>query len=163
MTPLSISPRQLIHRKKTFFVRDMQAADLEEVVAIEAEAQAHPWSEKQFLSSIESTHHCYVLEYQQGIVAYGVTSTAADEAELLNITVKPDYQQQGLGRLLLEYFCESFDASIHTFFLEVRASNQAAIALYDQLFFNEVGLRPNYYPSQEKGEREDAIIMAKSL
>lgn len=161
---LGMTPLQLVHGEKILLVQNMQVSDLAEVLAIEAEAQAHPWSKKKFLSSIESTHHCYVLKFQQYIVAYGVTSTAADEAELLTITVKPNHQKQGYGRLFLEFLCASFDESIHTFFLEVRASNQGAIALYDQLLFNEVGLRPNYYPSANgSGEREDAIIMAKSL
>ena len=51
---------------------------------------------------------------------------------------------------------------IRTLFLEVRASNTQAIALYDALYFNEVGVRPNYYPNKN-GRREDALIMAKPL
>ena len=125
------------------------------------------------------------------IDAYVITSTAADEAELLNIVVSPAYQRQGLASRLLELVCDSFNETIHTLFLEVRASNKAAFSLYDSLGFNEVGVRPNYYPAllsskqllensskdslHEKAVgsslkknhssklREDAIIMAKSL
>jgi ribosomal-protein-alanine N-acetyltransferase len=140
----------------------MVEEDLASVVAIEQVAQAHAWTIGQFRSSVESSHHCYVLEAQQEIVAYAVTSTAADEAELLNITVALNHQRQGLGQLLLTAICTSFDASIHTLFLEVRVSNLGAIALYDALYFNEVGLRPNYYPNTN-GAREDAMIMAKPL
>lgn len=152
----------LLHREQEYVVRDMLADDLETILLIEQAAQAHPWSASHFQSSLQSSHQCYVLERHQTIVAYGVTSTAADEAELLNITVALQYQQQGLGKLLLEYISGSFKEVIHTLFLEVRASNQSAIALYNGLYFNEVGLRANYYPSNN-GKREDAIIMAKSL
>ena len=102
-----------------------------------------------------------MLKCNDNIVAYAITSTAADEAELLNIVVAPNEQRKGLGRLLLNHMTGMFDDSIHTLFLEVRASNIGAIALYHSLDFNEVGIRPNYYPSQHG--REDAIIMAQSL
>ena len=150
------------YRESTYAVCEMCEQDLETIIGIEQAAQAHPWTRGHFISSIESSHHCYVLRHEEQIVAYAITSTAADEAELLNITVSPQQQRQGLGRLLLEHISETFNASIHTLFLEVRASNQPAIALYDALYFNEVGLRPNYYPSKN-GSREDAIIMAKPL
>jgi ribosomal-protein-alanine N-acetyltransferase len=103
-----------------------------------------------------------VLESVASIVAYAVVSTAADEAELLNITVSTNEQRQGLGHLLLQYLSDSFDETIVSFFLEVRRSNDNAIALYDAHYFNEVGVRANYYPSNG-GVREDALIMAKSL
>lgn len=149
-------------------VRSMNESDLDAVLAIEKIAQHHPWSSQSFLSSIRSAHDCYLLtlpECSNTIVAYAITSTVADEAELLNITVNPAYQRQGIGRLLLDYISDSFDASISTLFLEVRRSNAPAIALYDALGFNEVGVRANYYPgnSDDHYSREDALIMAKAL
>ncbi|MFT5419875.1 MAG: ribosomal-protein-alanine N-acetyltransferase [Candidatus Endobugula sp.] len=162
------------HHQQPYVLRMMTADDLQAVCLIEQATQAHPWTLSQFQSSLQSSHQCCVLTSTQTvnqasnktsnkmIVAYAITSTAADEAELLNITVALDSQRQGLGQLLLEQICDSFDDTIHSLFLEVRASNQAAIALYDKLYFNEVGLRANYYPSK-KGRREDAIIMAKPL
>jgi ribosomal-protein-alanine N-acetyltransferase len=50
---------------------------------------------------------------------------------------------------------------IQTLWLEVRASNRPAIALYEQLDFNEVSVRRNYYPTADG--KEDAIIMALTL
>ncbi|MGH1441439.1 MAG: ribosomal protein S18-alanine N-acetyltransferase [Cellvibrionaceae bacterium] len=102
------------------------------------------------------------------IAAYIITSTAADEAELLNITVAPQFRRCGLASLLLEHAETSFDTTIQNFFLEVRQSNANAIALYDTLGFNEVGCRPNYYPANgspvnHQAGREDALIMAKTL
>lgn len=146
-----------------FTLRDMLLADIPEVQAIENQCQSHPWSEIHFKASIESSHQAYVLEDPAApeIVAFAITSTVADEAELLNIAVAPSCQRQGVGHYLLNFLCDSFEPSIQSFFLEVRGSNQAAIALYRKLEFNEVGLRRNYYPSL--GGREDAVIMARNL
>lgn len=150
------------HQQKKYRLRDMQAPDLTLVLPIENTAQAHPWTAGNFHSSLTSSHQCYLLEDEEQVVAYAITSTAVDEAELLNITVAPKYQRQGFGRLLLTYISESFNDTINTLFLEVRASNSQAIALYEDLYFNEVGVRPNYYPSKNNS-RENAIIMARPL
>ena len=152
----------LHHLQKDYRLRELQEADLTLVLPIENAAQAHPWTAGNFHSSLTSSHQCYLLEDEHKVVAYAVTSTAVDEAELLNITVAPEYQRQGFGRLLLTYISESFNDTINTLFLEVRASNSQAIALYDDLYFNEVGVRPNYYPSKNNS-RENAIIMARPL
>jgi ribosomal-protein-alanine N-acetyltransferase len=156
----------MLDPQATYTIRPMVEDDMALVLAIEAQAQSHPWNATHFMSSLRSSHQCYVVVTQQtnepAIVAYAITSTAADEAELLTIAVAPTHQHQGIGRWLLHSLCDSFNHTIHTFFLEVRASNKKAITLYDSLAFNEVGRRPNYYPCHHGG-REDAIIMAKSL
>ena len=141
--------------------REMTEADLAPVLAIEAQCHLSPWSYNNFRASIDSAHACWVLEKQEQIIAYAITSTVLGEAELLNITVAPAMQQQGIASAFLVALCDSFSETIETFFLEVRASNVAAIGLYQSLDFNEVGRRPNYYPAK-KG-REDALIMAKIL
>lgn len=166
-------------KNNRFVLRDMALEDLESVLAVEQQCHSHPWKASHFTSSIESSHQCRVVWDGSSIVAYMITSTAADEAELLNITVAPEYQRQGIAIALLDYVCTQFGLSIHTLFLEVRESNLAAIALYDNLGFNQVGKRPNYYPSASPtknqsskknhsgkktiSDREDAIIMARML
>lgn len=165
----------LEHRQQRYCLRTMALSDLDSIMAIEEQAQLHPWGRSSMLASLESDHQCWVLEILNspsaeqapskqeslGIVAYAITSTVVDEAELLNITVAPPFQRKGIGRLLLEFLARSFSPSIQTLFLEVRVSNHAAIAMYHSLYFNEVGTRPNYYPAK-KG-REDALIMALLL
>ncbi|SUI39436.1 ribosomal-protein-alanine N-acetyltransferase [Serratia marcescens] len=72
------------------------------------------------------------------------------------------HQRRGFGRLLLNALIEQLESrGVVTLWLEVRASNQAAIALYEDLGFNEVTVRRNYYPSAHG--REDAIVMAMPL
>ncbi len=153
---------QIIVNGVAYGVRNMQLSDLASVLQIEQQVHSHPWSLAQFTSSIESSHHCRVLERSSNILGYVITSTAADEAELLNIAIAPGEQRKGLGEALLEYACQSFNNTIASFFLEVRVSNVGAIALYHKLGFNEVGHRPNYYPL-DSHSREDALIMAKVL
>ena len=154
----------LEHRQQPYRLRAMQSSDLDSVLTIENSTQQHPWSRASMSASLASSHQCWILETMDdkaAIMAYAITSTAADEAELLNITVAMAYQRQGIGRLLLTWLSQSFQSSVHTLFLEVRESNHAAIALYHSLHFNEVGIRPNYYPAQQG--RENALIMALPL
>lgn len=141
--------------------RKMLEGDIDSVYAIEKLCHTHPWSKKQFLSSIRSHHHCLVVENNSVIIAYAIVSVVLREAELLNITVGSDVQGKGVGKAFLQALCTGFSSIADTFFLEVRESNTPAINLYQVLNFNEVGVRPNYYPA--KNGREDAIIMAKIL
>ena len=141
--------------------RPMHTQDTAQVLEIEKQCHSHPWSNANFLSSIESQHACWVIEKDQQIIAYAITSTVLGEAELLNLSVSPEYQRCGIARAILLGIEKSFNHKIDTLFLEVRASNQAAIALYSNSGFNEVGQRRDYYPANNG--REDAIIMAKIL
>ena len=78
---------------------------------------------------------------------------------MFNIAVDPAFQRRGLGRALLEQVIDEVEKrGVVTLWLEVRASNVAAIALYESLGFNEATIRRNYYPTVDG--REDAIIMA---
>ncbi|VFS47766.1 ribosomal-protein-alanine N-acetyltransferase [Budvicia aquatica] len=65
------------------------------------------------------------------IAAFAITQVVLDEATLFNIAVHPDYQRKGLGRELLQYLIdELLQRDVMTLWLEVRASNKGAIALY---------------------------------
>ena len=77
---------------------------------------------------------------------------------LLNIAVSPSHQGQGVGRALLSYL-KTFASTLsqEEIWLEVRASNQTAIKLYENLDFVEVDVRTAYYPTHNG--REDALIM----
>ena len=81
---------------------------------------------------------------------------------MLNLCIHPEQQGAGLGRELLSHLlAQAAAGKVRSVFLEVRASNAAAIALYDTTGFNEIGRRRNYYPIDVG--REDAIVMAKEL
>jgi len=136
--------------------------DLDAVMAIEPTIYLHPWTRGNFNDSLKAGHQAWVLTRQGEIIGYSLMSMVLDEAELLNISVAAPCQQQGLGRLLLAHMLEhAITLGAAMVFLEVRASNAAAIALYERASFVEVNVRRGYYPA-ENG-REDAVIMKVTL
>ncbi|MEO7326030.1 MAG: ribosomal protein S18-alanine N-acetyltransferase [Dokdonella sp.] len=142
--------------------RRMQPEDLDRVAAIEAASYPFPWSRGIFQDCLRADYECCVLVGSDEIVGYGVLSTGANEAHILNVCVAPEWQGKGLGRRIVKRLLDL--ARWHhseRVYLEVRPSNPNAIALYESIGFNEFGRRPNYYPSK-KG-REDALVMAMEL
>lgn len=142
--------------------RRMHLADLETVIDVERAAYQFPWTEGIFRDCIRVGYDCHVAEAKQEVCGYGVLSIAVDECHVLNLCVHPEYQGRGIGRALLDHLLDiGRSRGATSVFLEVRPSNEAALALYRNADFNEVGVRPAYYPA-ELG-REDAIILARGL
>ncbi|MGR3503083.1 GNAT family N-acetyltransferase [Pseudaestuariivita sp.] len=117
------------------------------------------WSETEFAS----------LHAAKGVFVLGDPRHAAlgrvvlDEVELLTLAVHPDHRRQGLARDLLATFEETARAhGAKTAFLEVRAGNRAANALYAAAGYGETGRRKRYYTLPD-GTRDDAILRAKPL
>ncbi len=144
-------------------LRPMMLADLEHIMLIEERAYPYPWTLGIFQDCLKhGNYHAYIYELNQETLAYCVLSVAVGELHILNITVEPKQQKQGLGKRLLataEQIGQGLGAQ--DCFLEVRPSNTTAINLYLSQGFNEIGLRKNYYPA--KNGREHAILMAKTL
>jgi ribosomal-protein-alanine N-acetyltransferase len=142
--------------------RRMTQADLDAVVSIECDVHAHPWSRGNFADSIGSGHHCWIVEHQSDVVAYGIVTVAAGEAHLLNLTVARELQRRGLGLHMTRFLVKlARDHGARVMFLEVRPSNTAARALYSRSGFAEIGRRRDYYPDGEG--REDAVVMQVNL
>lgn len=141
----------------------MTPADLNAVVAAEATLHASPWSRGQFAGSLAAGHDAVLAHDDAGrLVGYGVVMLAPDDADLLNISVLAEFQRQGHGAALLQQMIERARAKQATrMLLEVRATNQPALALYAQQGFAEIGRRRGYYPADTG--REDAIVMAREL
>lgn len=140
----------------------MTPHDFPAVLRLERQGHPYPWTEQIFRDCMRAGYACRVLLQGGEIVAYGVMSSGAGEAHILNLCVDQDWQGQGMGQRLLEYFIAQARAgSSETMFLEVRLSNARARRLYQRLGFNEVGLRRNYYPAPDG--REDALILALAL
>lgn len=141
----------------------MTLADLNAVVAAEAMLHASPWTRGQFADSLAAGHDALLAyDSSNSLVGYGVVMMATDQAELLNISVLPAFQRQGVGAAFLQHLIVRAQARQATrMLLEVRATNQAALALYARLGFAEIGRRRGYYSAHE--QREDAIVMARNL
>ena len=136
--------------------------DLDRAFAIEQRSHAFPWSEKTFASNQGERYLNYRLDVGTEMAAFAITQIVLDEATLFNLAVDPAFQRRGLGRTLLQHLIGELEQrGVLTLWLEVRASNRTAIALYQQLDFNEVSVRRNYYPTAEG--KEDAIIMALTI
>lgn len=142
--------------------RPMLESDLDAVLNVEYAAFSHPWTRGIFLDCIQSGYECWLLFLGDQQVGHGVLTAAAGESHVLNLTIKPENQGNGLGGRLLAHLIERAKArDAEVTFLEVRESNHAANHLYERFGFNEIGRRKNYYPAV--GGREDALVMAYSL
>lgn len=140
-------------------ISTLSTADLTRAWHIEKRAHAFPWSEQTLASNQGERYRNYQLSVDGEMAAFAITQVVLDEATLFNIAVDPAYQRRGLGRALLEHVIDEVEKlGVVTLWLEVRASNVAAIALYESVGFNEATIRRNYYPTADG--REDAIIMA---
>ncbi len=142
--------------------RPMTEADLDAVMAIEPHIYSHPWTRGNFVDSLVSGYSAWVLLDDAKIIGYSLMMLVLDEAHLLNLSIAKAYQKRGLGRLLLEHMIASArQHGVANMFLEVRPSNISAIALYENIGFNEMAIRRGYYPAHNG--REDAVLMGLAL
>ncbi len=140
----------------------MQEADLAAVLALEARCYAFPWTEGIFRDCLRVGYFCSVLEIDYLLAGYGVISSAAGEAHLLNLCVREEFRCRGLGQRLLDHLLDlASHSGARLVFLEVRPGNTAAIRLYETMFFQQIGMRRGYY--QAEGGREDALVMRRDL
>ena len=136
---------------------------LDGVVAIEARAYEHPWTRGNFSDSLRSGYQAQVLMAGDTLLGYFVAMKGVDEVHLLNITVVPEHQSQGWGRLVLDALAMwSRSQGAQWLWLEVRASNERAQRIYERHGYRRVGERKAYYPAAQ-GIREDAVVMSLKL
>jgi ribosomal-protein-alanine N-acetyltransferase len=142
--------------------RPMALADVAAVVAVERASYLFPWSEGVFRDCIRVGYLCRVVEFAGEVAGYGIMSYGAGEAHILNICIRGDLRNAGIGRRLMDFLLERARAAdMHDVFLEVRPSNPVAIRLYETLGFTRVGVRKAYY--QASGGREDAWVYKRAL
>ena len=142
----------------------MRTADVAEVLVIEQQAYPVPWSQGNFIDSLAAGYATRVLRAADGLVlGYFLAMKGVDEMHLLNLTVAPFAQGQGLARRLLDEVCDLCRAQRCTqLWLEVRTGNQRARDVYARYGFAEVGQRRGYYPALD-GAREDAVLMSLGI
>ena len=140
-------------------VRKMQTEDLEEVCKIEKENFSMPWSEDSFLESMEKDYTVFLTALADDkVVGYLGCYCVGGEGEITNVAVKASHRRMGIGGMLLEkLYVEGKSLETEEFFLEVRESNEAAIALYTRQGFVKEGIRKNFYEKPV----ENAVIMWK--
>lgn len=124
---------------------------------------ADPWSEAA-LGVLCREHGCGIVipasDREAPAIAYAGMTYAADEASVTNVAVHPDHRRRGLGKVVMHALMkQARDIGARTLYLEVRASNEAAISLYHALGFDEIGRRPGFY----RHPTEDALLMCATL
>ena len=143
-------------------LRPMMEADLPRIHRIELASYDYPWTQGNLADSLHAGYSMWVREAEGEVIGYYAMMAAAGEAHLLNLTIAPSWRRHGLGRDLLEHcVARARDHKAESLFLEVRASNDAAIALYHSSGFVDLAVRRGYYPA--RSGREDALIMKKDL
>ncbi len=102
------------------------------------------WGEDAMRLQLELPGAFAFIDARGGFV---LARVASDEAEILTLAVSPEARRSGLGRALLAAaMAEARARGAASMFLEVAAANEAALALYADAGFTQVGTRPNYYP-----------------
>jgi ribosomal-protein-alanine N-acetyltransferase len=141
----------------------MTESRLDQVVAVEARAYDHPWTRGNFSDSLRSGYQAQVLVAGDQLLGYFVAMKGVDEVHLLNITVAPEFQSQGWGRIMLDAVAVwARGQGAQWLWLEVRASNERAQRIYERHGYRRVGERKGYYPVAD-GAREDALVMSFHL
>lgn len=159
---LKIEPDLNAGSGKFFSIQRAELEDVEEIAALESAAFSNPWNSRTFRSLIRRNGALIsVAKAVSGdILGYSVSWWVQDQAELANLAVKEEFRGRGIGSALLDrVLLDLTRAGVETLFLEVRVSNDGALALYRSRGFVQVGVRKDYY----RNPREDARILLKQL
>ena len=140
-------------------IKMMEPDHVSSVALLEKQCFNDPWSEKSIDSELNNPLSAWLVAVDgQRVVGYVGSQTVLDGADMMNIAVDPDYRRQGIAQLLVEGLIDCVrEKGAICLLLEVRASNDPAICLYQKLGFSQVGRRPNYY----RNPKEDALILRK--
>ncbi|HET6719997.1 MAG TPA: ribosomal protein S18-alanine N-acetyltransferase [Rhodocyclaceae bacterium] len=143
-------------------ISPMGEADLDTVSALEADVAAFPWTRGHFSDCLKAGYSGWVLKVDEVIAGYAVLMMAVDEGHLLNIGIASSFQRRGLGAQMLEHvLARTRQSGGVSLLLEVRPSNDKALALYQRYGFGEIGRRKAYYPAHIG--REDALVLRRAL
>ena len=143
-------------------VRKMLLEDIDAVMIVDRDSFSIPWSRESFFLEVESRLSSYVVvEEDSGqIIGYGGFYLIIDQVEITNIAVLGKYRGQGIGKSILEALIKlAIVGGGKVVNLEVRASNEAAKAMYFSYGFNLVGSRKGYYQLPS----EDAFLLSLVL
>ena len=137
----------------------MTAEHVPQIGELEKFCFSDPWSEKSIGSELHNSLSLWLVAVDgERVLGYVGSQSVLGEADVMNVAVAPDFRRRHIGQMLIEQLIAFLgEAGVHCLSLEVRASNGAAIALYEKLGFSQVGRRPNYY----RNPKEDALILRK--
>lgn len=139
----------------------MNADTVLQVAELEKLCFSDPWSLRSLRSELKNERAVYYTAVENGeVLGYAGLHNIWGEGHITNVAVSPLHRRRGIASLLVQALVSYADAQELDFLtLEVRASNLAAIALYEGFGFQHMGARPGYYSHP----REDALIMTKNM
>jgi ribosomal-protein-alanine N-acetyltransferase len=145
---------------ETLQIRRLTYADLPQAIAIERRAFPTPWSLAMFVLELSKPSGiCLAALRDDRIVGYLVCSRYDTVWHVMNVAVDERLRREGIATALLERLFERADRPGAQYTLEVRLSNDAAIALYERFGFHSAGFRRGYYHDN----KEDALIMWRTV
>ena len=141
-------------------IRPIRSTDYDQILALEAEIfGSEAWPPEVFSAELEYPgSHYLVAEADHQVIGYAGLRVVGpgDPGDIQTLAVASDYRGQGVGRALLDgLLSHASELHVSDVFLEVRADNQAAQALYQSRGFREITRRPGYY----QPDHVDAIVM----
>ena len=171
--------------KYKIVLRTASASDAEALAELDRICFSVPWSRQSFEADLaDFDNHVYLvweagfsglsaasgfadtvgeindMDVERLIIGYGGFWQIIDEAEIMNIAIRPEWRRFHLASELLKTMISiAGTRNLKSMSLEVRTGNDAALALYRGFGFKQAGMRRKYYSDNE----EDAIIMLKKI
>jgi [ribosomal protein S18]-alanine N-acetyltransferase len=122
--------------------------------------EAATWSSSSYHELVSRGSLAWIVEADQSVCGFLVARAVAGQGEILNLAVEPAKRRAGHASNLLQRAIEEFQCQgVADVFLEVRASNSAAVSFYERHGFVRTGTRPDYY----QNPTEAAVLMARKL
>jgi ribosomal-protein-alanine N-acetyltransferase len=137
----------------------LTADHLPAVMAIERASFRDPWTMTSFRDLMIQMRTNWTAFADECVAGYLITQWVLDEIHILNIAVSGNYHRRGIASGLMRFLQDSGrERNMQAIFLEVRVSNEAAIAFYKQFGFSVLSTRKKYYQ-----DGENALVMCNHL
>jgi ribosomal-protein-alanine N-acetyltransferase len=142
---------------KTLRFEALEESHIPAILEIEREVNSAPWSERSFRNELTHAHGVFLTAIGDGnVVGYGGFWMVVDEAHITTVAVAKEFQRKGIGRkMMIELLTRAKAQGMACSTLEVRAGNEPAIKLYENLGYVTAARRKSYYPDN----KEDALVM----
>ncbi len=143
-------------------IRPVEAADIEQIVLLEPQIfESDAWSEAMIRDELSADHRSYFVAVDgNSVVGYAGLLAVGAEGDVQTIALSEQYRGKGIGRELLNTLIDAArQRQARQLFLEVRADNANAIALYQSSGFEILGERPGYYQPGNVA----AIVMRRNI
>jgi ribosomal-protein-alanine N-acetyltransferase len=139
----------------TFRIETIKEVDINDIIKIQIECRINPWNYQDYQNEIlrkdsasftAISNHTIIGFIVARLIIQDNFTNSYLEAEIYNLAVKPDFQQKGVGTLLLQKFIQKAKENlVDSIWLEVRESNLAALNFYKHHKFKKIYKRKNFY------------------